>query len=138
MRDILKQNMEKRNDVEILNLLIDVYKIHKKCIKHMVEKEMIFSQLLVDVYKFYIEDKVLKMPETTSMLDLAVRLCLHEISARKNQQKQAMNVGAFQNTNTPTIPVYDPTTIPMATKLMNTTATSASFSVIRILNVASF
>ncbi|XP_055840261.1 calcineurin-binding protein cabin-1-like isoform X2 [Episyrphus balteatus] len=92
MRNILKNITETRDNVETLNLLIDIYKAHKKCIKHMNQKEPLFIQLLVDVYKFYIQDKVAKMPENLNLVDLAIKLCLQEISVRKNQEKQAMAV----------------------------------------------
>lgn len=90
MRNILKNITETRDNVETLNLLIDIYKAHKKCIKHMNQKEPLFIQLLVDVYKFYIQDKVSKMPDNINLLDLAIKLCLQEISVRKNQEKQAL------------------------------------------------
>ncbi|XP_055915859.1 calcineurin-binding protein cabin-1-like [Eupeodes corollae] len=94
MRNILKNITETRDNVETLNLLIDIYKAHKKCIKHMNQKEPLFIQLLVDVYKFYIQDKVVKMPENLNLVDLAIKLCLQEISVRKNQEKQALAGGA--------------------------------------------
>ncbi|XP_017475237.1 PREDICTED: calcineurin-binding protein cabin-1-like isoform X1 [Rhagoletis zephyria] len=87
MRDILKQNMENRNDVETLNLLIDIYKVHKKCLKYMNQKESLFTDLMVDVYKFYIQNKVDNVPENLNFLDLAIKLCLHEIAFRRNQEK---------------------------------------------------
>ncbi|XP_014102649.2 calcineurin-binding protein cabin-1 [Bactrocera oleae] len=87
MRDILKQNTESRNDVETLNLLIDIYKVHKKCLKYMNQKESLFTDLMVDVYKFYIQNKVDNVPENLNFLDLAIKLCLHEIASRRNQEK---------------------------------------------------
>uniref|UniRef100_A0A0A1X5G6 Calcineurin-binding protein cabin-1 n=1 Tax=Zeugodacus cucurbitae TaxID=28588 RepID=A0A0A1X5G6_ZEUCU len=91
MRDILKQNMENRNDVETLNLLIDIYKVHKKCLKYMNQKESLFTDLMVDVYKFYIQNKVDNVPENLNFLDLAIKLCLHEIATRRNQEKTNSN-----------------------------------------------
>ncbi|XP_053960915.1 calcineurin-binding protein cabin-1-like isoform X1 [Anastrepha ludens] len=87
MRDLLKQNMENRNDTETLNLLIDIYKIHKKCLKYMNQKEALFTDLMIDVYKFYIQNKVENVPENLNFLDLAIKLCLHEIAFRRNQEK---------------------------------------------------
>lgn len=91
MRDILKANIENRNDVEILNLLIDIYKIHKKCLKYMNQKESLFTELMIDVYKFYIQDKVENVPENLNFFDLAIKLCLHEIANRRNQEKNNSN-----------------------------------------------
>lgn len=79
--------MENRNDVETLNLLIDIYKVHKKCLKYMNQKESLFTDLMVDVYKFYIQNKVDNVPENLNFLDLAIKLCLHEIASRRNQEK---------------------------------------------------
>ncbi|XP_067620884.1 calcineurin-binding protein cabin-1-like isoform X2 [Eurosta solidaginis] len=91
MRDILKENIENRNDIETLNLLIDIYKVHKKCLKYMNQKEILFTELMVDVYKFYIQNKVENIPENLNFLDLAIKLCLHEIAVRRNQEKASMS-----------------------------------------------
>lgn len=103
MRNLFKNITETRDNVETLNLLIDIYKAHKRCIKYMPQKEPLFIQLLVDVYKFYIQDKVLKMPENVNLVDFAIKLCLQEISNRKNQEKQAM-AGVPITQQQPTIP----------------------------------
>ncbi|XP_055382064.1 calcineurin-binding protein cabin-1-like [Condylostylus longicornis] len=100
MRDILKKNQENRNDSELVELLLDVYKAHKKCIKHMNQKEALFSQLLVDTYKFYMEDKVKKLPETCNLSDIAIRFCVQEISRRKTIGKYG---GSMLNSNPDTL-----------------------------------
>ncbi|CAD7086420.1 unnamed protein product [Hermetia illucens] len=97
MRDCLKQCMEKRNDDELLNLILDIFKTQKVCNKHISQKESLFEQILVDAYKFYIQDKVTKMPDNANLVDLAVKLCNQEISVRKNQEKQALAAAAAAN-----------------------------------------
>lgn len=89
LRGVLQRNMEKRDDVETLNLLIDIYKIHKKCIKYMNQKEPLFAELLVEVYKYFIKNKVDYIPENCNFLDLAIKLCVQEITAQKNLEKSA-------------------------------------------------
>ncbi|XP_046803424.1 calcineurin-binding protein cabin-1-like isoform X3 [Lucilia cuprina] len=87
LRCILQRNAEKRDDSEILNLLLDVYKIHKKCVKYMNQKEPMFAELLIDVYKCFIKDKVEYVPDSCNFLDLAIKLCVQEITAQKNSEK---------------------------------------------------
>uniref|UniRef100_T1PHJ2 TPR repeat protein n=1 Tax=Musca domestica TaxID=7370 RepID=T1PHJ2_MUSDO len=87
LRDILDENRRERKDQVLLNLQVDIYKIHKKCIKYMNQKESIFTKLLVDVYKFYIEDKVKNIPENCNFLDLAVKLCLQQLTQQKVADK---------------------------------------------------
>lgn len=99
MKDIFKTNTSVRNDGEILTLLIDIYKTHKKCLKYLNQKEPLFTQLLVDVYKFYILDKIERIPENLNFVDLAIKLCLQEISSRKNQEKMLSDVSNPTNFN---------------------------------------
>ncbi|KAL9928106.1 uncharacterized protein LOC119640346 isoform X1 [Glossina fuscipes] len=87
LRGIFQKNVDTRNDMETLNLLIDIYKIHKKCLKYMSQKEVIFTHLLVEVYKFFIKDKIDHVPESVNFVDLAIKLCVQEISVLKNLEK---------------------------------------------------
>ncbi|XP_061392801.1 calcineurin-binding protein cabin-1-like [Musca vetustissima] len=87
LRNVLDENRKgQRNDQQLLNLLVDIYKIHKKCIKYMNQKESLFTKLLVDVYKFFIEDKVKNVPENCNFLDLAVKLCLQQLTIQKSAE----------------------------------------------------
>lgn len=52
----------------------------------MIQKENIFSSLLIDTYKSYIEGKI-RLPDNVNYLDLAIKLCQYEIGARKNPNK---------------------------------------------------
>lgn len=80
-----------KNDKEFLTLLIDIYKAYRQCNKHMVQKEAMFSSLLVDSYKMYVCGKI-ELPENINFLDLAIKLCQQELSNRKNQDKQNTQV----------------------------------------------
>lgn len=92
-KDLLKQHStDKRDDNELLSLIVEIYKAHKKCLKHIAQKETIFSALMVDTYKVYIQGKVDRLPENINVMDLAVKLCLHEMNAKKNQDKQQFGV----------------------------------------------
>lgn len=57
----------------------------------MVQKEAMFSSLLVDSYKMYVCGKI-ELPENINFLDLAIKLCQQELSSRKNQDKQNTQV----------------------------------------------
>ncbi|XP_073826591.1 calcineurin-binding protein cabin-1-like [Musca autumnalis] len=85
LRNVLEENQRQRNDQSLLNLLVDIYKIHKKCIKYMSQKESTFTKLLTDVYKFFIQDKVQNIPENCNFLDLAVKLCLQQLTLQKSE-----------------------------------------------------
>lgn len=90
MKDIFKKNSDKRNNPELLQLMIDIYKGYKKVLKQTNQKETAFTSLLVEVYKFYIGDKVEKLPENCNYLDYSIKLCLQEIQHRKNLEKQGI------------------------------------------------
>lgn len=90
MKDIFKKNSEKRNNAELLNLMIDIYKGYKKVLKQTNQKEIAFTALLVEVYKFYIAEKVTKFPENCNFLDHAIKMCLQEVQHRKNMEKQGI------------------------------------------------
>lgn len=78
---------EKRNDYELVNLILEVNKMYRKCIKQIPGKESCFLQVMVDVYKAYAEDKVRKLPEQYNVQDLAIKFCNYEINRRKNAEK---------------------------------------------------
>ncbi|XP_013099300.2 calcineurin-binding protein cabin-1 [Stomoxys calcitrans] len=88
LRNILAKNQNQRDDMELIDLMLDIYKIHKKCIKYMNQKEHTFTKLLVEVYKLFIKDKVERIPENLNFLDLAIKLCVQEITARKAMEKE--------------------------------------------------
>lgn len=88
IRILLKKytNEGDKNDKEFVTLLIDIYKAYRQCNKHMVQKEALFSSLLVDSYKMYVCGKT-ELPENLNFLDLAIKLCQQEMLNRKNQEK---------------------------------------------------
>lgn len=57
----------------------------------MVQKEAMFSSLLIDSYKMYFGGKI-ELPENINFLDLAIKLCQQEMLNRKNQEKQNTQV----------------------------------------------
>lgn len=73
-------------------MLIEIYKAHKKSMKYLLHKESLFSSLLVDVYKVYMDGKPSRLPEPAYAVDYVIRLCQQELAARANQEK---NGGAF-------------------------------------------
>lgn len=84
-KDVLKQqSTEKRDDYELLALILEIYNAHKKCQKTVAQRETAFSAVMVDTYKVLIQDKVVRMPENVSYMDLAVKLCVQELNAKKN------------------------------------------------------
>ncbi|XP_075169816.1 calcineurin-binding protein cabin-1-like [Haematobia irritans] len=87
LRESLEKNKQERNDLALVNLLLDIYKIHKKCVKYMSQKEPTFTKLLTEAYKVFISDKVQHLPENSNYLDLAIKLCLQELTSRKALEK---------------------------------------------------
>lgn len=87
-KDLLKRHsVENPDDSEILILIVEIFKAHRKCSKNASQKESPFSGVLVDTYKAYIQGKVL-LPENVNYLELATKLCLFQINPKKNQDKQ--------------------------------------------------
>lgn len=91
-KDILKQHStDKRNDTELLALIVEIYKAHKKCQKNSpAQKETTFSSLMIETYKVYIQGKVAQLPENANFLDLAIKLCQHEINFKNRLDKQGV------------------------------------------------
>lgn len=46
--------------------------------------------MLVDAYKVYIQGKIAQLPENISIMDLAVKLCQHEINSKNRLEKQVV------------------------------------------------
>lgn len=88
-RDLLKRHsVDKPDDNEMLTLIVEIFKAHKKCFKNVVQKDSPFSGVLVETYKAYIQGKVDWLPDTVNYMELATKLCVYEINAKKNQDKQ--------------------------------------------------
>lgn len=88
-KELLKRHStDKRDDNEILKLLLEVYHAHKKCLKLTSLKESVFSPLMVEAYKVYIQGKVERLPENINVVDLAIKLCVQEVNFKKNLEKQ--------------------------------------------------
>ncbi|XP_052903342.1 calcineurin-binding protein cabin-1-like [Anopheles moucheti] len=93
-RSMLKKYSDGRNDTELLSLMVDMYKAFRKITKHMQAKEPMFATVLIDAYRVFVSDKVPKLPENVSLLDLAVKLCTYEMNYRKTQEKQQQANGS--------------------------------------------
>lgn len=94
-KDLLKMyGTEQRNDNEILTLIIEMYKAHKK-MKNASQKESPFSSVLVDAYKSYAEGKV-RLQENVNYLDSANKFCGCLTNGLKNQEKQQQLTGVRQ------------------------------------------
>lgn len=52
-----------------------------------MQKESLFSTLLVEAYKIYLDDKVARLPDNFNYFDYALKFCNHEIVSRKNLLK---------------------------------------------------
>lgn len=93
-RDLLKRHsVDKPDDNEMLTLIVEIFKAHKKCFKNVVQKDSPFSGVLVEAYKAYIQGKVDWLPDTVNYIELATKLCVYEINAKKNQDKQQQPTG---------------------------------------------
>lgn len=89
-----KHGVEQRNDNEILTLLIEIYKAHKK-LKNVSQKESPFSGVMVDTYKSYAEGKVW-LQENVNYLDSANKFCNCITNGLKYQDKQQQLTGQRQ------------------------------------------
>lgn len=87
-QSILMQLQEHKKDSEILNLLVDIFKAYRKCAKNMPNKELLFSDVMKQAYKVYVQDKA-KLPESANVFDLAIKLCTYEVNYRKSMEKMS-------------------------------------------------
>lgn len=78
--------------------------------KYLLHKESLFSSLLVDVFKVYMDGKPSRLPEPAYAVDYVIRMCQQELAARANQEK---NGGAF---------VPGPLTLCLTNNIVATTA----------------
>ncbi|XP_050504043.1 calcineurin-binding protein cabin-1 isoform X3 [Diabrotica virgifera virgifera] len=69
---------------QIAKILQEIYKIYQRLMKHVPTKETPFANLLVEVYKQFIKEKI---PENVNVLDLAVKFCMQNKSAEKSRQQ---------------------------------------------------
>lgn len=94
-KDLMRKHaIEQRNDNELLSLVIEIYKAHKK-MKNVSLKESPFSGVLVDTYKSYAEGKVW-LQENVNYLDSANKFCVSLTNGLKNQEKQQQLTGQRQ------------------------------------------
>lgn len=85
---IRKHSVEKHDDTQMLILIVEVFKAHKKCLKSASQKDSPYANILVEAYKAYIQGKVDWLPENANFLELATKLSNIEINAKKNAEKQ--------------------------------------------------
>lgn len=93
-KNLLQKYGEQRNDNEILTLIIEIFKAHKK-IRNVSQKESPFSNVLVDTFKLYAEGKVW-LQENVNHLDRANKFCVSLTNSLKNQEKQQQLTGSRQ------------------------------------------
>lgn len=89
-----KHGIEQRNDNEILTVLIEIFKAHKK-MKTASQKESAFSNILVDAYKTYAGGKA-RLQENINYLDSANKFSGSLMNGLKNQEKQLQQTGIKQ------------------------------------------
>lgn len=66
-------------------LMIDIFKAYQRSQKSLAHKESVFASMLGDVYKKYMNDKV---PESVSILDLAMKHCQQNRVLEKMKKQQ--------------------------------------------------
>ncbi|XP_056640755.1 calcineurin-binding protein cabin-1-like isoform X2 [Diorhabda sublineata] len=106
---------------QIAKLLQEIFKIHQRLSKHAPSKEIPFANLLVEVYKKFIKEKI---PENVNVLDLAIKFCSQNKSAEKHRlqsvsSKSPMFVprGPAVSSNAPVMPSPQTVTLPQSTLL---------------------
>lgn len=86
LRAIISSSKDDMNR-ELLTLMLDIFKAHRKTLKIFQPKDQIlFSTVLVEVYKEYIKDKM-TLPDNANLTDLAFKMCTQEMNYRKNLEK---------------------------------------------------
>ncbi|KAL3275832.1 hypothetical protein HHI36_020575 [Cryptolaemus montrouzieri] len=70
-RNTLK-NTDCMNNTAMKKLLHDIYRAYVRIQKHAPEKEPSFGQILEDIYKKFIREKI---PDNVNVLDLAIKFC---------------------------------------------------------------
>ncbi|XP_044767142.1 uncharacterized protein LOC123323022 [Coccinella septempunctata] len=88
------QNAEKQNTTTIKKLLQDIYKIYLRIQKYAPEKEMMFGNMLVDLYKMFIKEKI---PDSVNVLELVTKFCQQMKITEKQQNLLTSQNMALQN-----------------------------------------
>ena len=118
----------KNRDRELLTLLLDIFKSHRKTLKLLPSKDQLqFSAVLVDVYKEYTKDKMV-LSENANFQDLASKLCQQEIVYRKNLEKGIVGT----NPNPPSVSIQPPQQHPQ----QQTPAVSSESSFLNVKSVS--
>lgn len=88
VKELLKKHSgDQRNDNEILTLLIEIYRAHKK-----MKNASPFSGVIVDAYKSYAENKTW-LQEDANYFDCANKFCGTLTNALKNLEKEQQLTG---------------------------------------------
>ncbi|XP_060519435.1 calcineurin-binding protein cabin-1-like isoform X2 [Cylas formicarius] len=66
------KNVPTMTNPQIVKLLHDIFRIYQKVQKHIPIKSGIFSNMLVEVYRNFIKEKI---PDAVNILDLAIKFC---------------------------------------------------------------
>lgn len=77
-----------KNDRDLLELMLDVFKSHRRTYKNVsVSKDQnVFSGVMIEVYKEYVKDHM-TLSENANFCDLAFKKCQQELNYRKNLEK---------------------------------------------------
>lgn len=67
--------------------MIDIFKAYQRSQKNLAHKESVFSNMLTDIYKKFLNDKI---PENANILDLAVKYCQQNRAAEKLKKQQTV------------------------------------------------
>lgn len=70
-------------------LLGDIFKVYQRSQKSLVYKESLFAEMLIEVYKKYMGEK---LPENVNVLDMAIKYCQQNKSVEKLKRQQIINV----------------------------------------------
>jgi calcineurin-binding protein cabin-1 len=117
----------KVTDKQLIDLMLDIFKAHRKTFKIFQQKDQNqFANVLVDVYKEYIKDKV-ALPENANHNDLAFKLCQSEINYRKNLEKGIIPSSVVQPPHhLPTIQPSIASSIPPSISITTTSSPSVA------------
>ncbi|GLV33874.1 hypothetical protein CBL_11242 [Carabus blaptoides fortunei] len=94
-------------------LTLDIYRSYQKVQKHLVHKENVFSGLLIDTYKHYIQNK---LPEGGNILEAAIKFCQQRKIITKPVVPQQLPVTAITvKQSTPTVSTIQQQPLPATT-----------------------
>ncbi|KAJ8947583.1 hypothetical protein NQ318_010095 [Aromia moschata] len=82
------KNISTMSNPEIAKLLQEIFRVHQKVQKHIPGKESGFANMLIEVYRKFIKEKI---PENVNVLELATKFCQQNRPVEKPKIQPVQN-----------------------------------------------